>query len=183
MTRIKSYCFDSYNWETWGIPAGKWEDFIILRAAGTVFDCEWCCRWQESGSTAQCYRCQDIQFTMWPTITANPKDKSFAQFSEALKNHFEHKPMVIAERFTFYCRDQYPNESILEYVAELRVFTVNSKGSWIRLWEIDWYVGWNTKAFTDAYLLRQNSHSLASTRDGGSSAKCWINERKTDNRR
>ena len=64
---------------------------------------------------------------------ANPKDKSFAQLSEALKNHFEPKPMVIAERFTFYCRDQYPNESILEYVAELRVFTVNSKGSWIRL--------------------------------------------------
>jgi len=50
----------------------------------------------------------------------NLKDQSFAQLSQALKNHFESKPLVITERFTFYHRDQCPlNESILKYVAEL----------------------------------------------------------------
>ena len=34
--------------------------------------------------------------------------------------HFEPKPLIIAERFTFHCRNQSTSESILEYVAELR---------------------------------------------------------------
>jgi len=37
-----------------------------------------------------------------------------------LKEHFEPTPLVIAERFYFHQRSQGPNESVSEYVAELR---------------------------------------------------------------
>ena len=43
----------------------------------------------------------------------NPKEKSFDALVEVLKRHFEPKPLVIAERFTFHHRNQLPNESIL----------------------------------------------------------------------
>ena len=50
----------------------------------------------------------------------NPKEKSFDELAEVLKKHFEPKPLVIAERFTFHRRNQSPDESVLEYMAELR---------------------------------------------------------------
>ena len=37
-----------------------------------------------------------------------------------LKVHFQPKPLVIAERFHFHCRDQAVGESIADYVAQLR---------------------------------------------------------------
>ena len=43
----------------------------------------------------------------------NPKEKSFDALVEVLKRHFEPKPLVIAERFTFHRRNQLLNESIL----------------------------------------------------------------------
>ena len=51
---------------------------------------------------------------------ASPKDKSLEQLADVLKKHFEPKPLIIAERFTFHRRNQSTSESILEYVAELR---------------------------------------------------------------
>ena len=49
-----------------------------------------------------------------------PASKSFIQLSEALKKHFEPKPVIIAERFQFHRRNQSANESVAEYEAELR---------------------------------------------------------------
>ena len=49
-----------------------------------------------------------------------PKEVSLASLTGALKNHFEPKRVVIAERFHFYRRNQEPGESIADYVAELR---------------------------------------------------------------
>ena len=46
--------------------------------------------------------------------------KTFKQLSEALTGHFEPKPLVIAERYYFYQRSQKANESVQEYLAELR---------------------------------------------------------------
>ena len=42
-----------------------------------------------------------------------------------LKKHFEPKKVVIAKRFNFHRRNQAPDESIAEYVAELRKLTTN----------------------------------------------------------
>lgn len=48
-----------------------------------------------------------------------PNTKTFAQLKEALKQHFDPKPLVIAERFYFHRRCQQAGESIAEYIAEL----------------------------------------------------------------
>ena len=50
----------------------------------------------------------------------NPKDKTYANIVEKLKNHFEPAPLIIAQHFHFHQRNQAPGESIAEYVAELR---------------------------------------------------------------
>lgn len=54
----------------------------------------------------------------------SPKDKSLDELITVLKTHFEPKPLVIAERFNFYRRDQQSNESIIDFVADLRRLTL-----------------------------------------------------------
>ena len=51
---------------------------------------------------------------------AQPKDKSFAELKTLLKVHSDPKPLVIAERFLFYRRDQTAEESVSEFLVELR---------------------------------------------------------------
>ena len=48
-----------------------------------------------------------------------PRDKSFKDLADTLRQHFYPKPIVIAERYHFYKRDQAAGESISEYLAEL----------------------------------------------------------------
>ena len=50
----------------------------------------------------------------------SPQSKSYDALSKALINHFEPKPIVIAERYHFHLQHQSPTETIAEYVAELR---------------------------------------------------------------
>ena len=50
---------------------------------------------------------------------ARPDEKTFPELAEVLKNHFQPKPLVIAERYYFHTRGQKPTESIAESVAEL----------------------------------------------------------------
>ena len=52
-------------------------------------------------------------------VPASPKDKSFKEIVDTLKVHFEPKPLVIAEKFHFHCRNQNSEESVAMYVAEL----------------------------------------------------------------
>ena len=56
---------------------------------------------------------------------AKPQDKSLNDVIEALKKHFEPKPLITAERFHFHRRDQLPTETVAEYVAQLRRLSVN----------------------------------------------------------
>jgi len=49
-----------------------------------------------------------------------PKSKSVEQLTQILKQHYEPKCLVIARRFYFHRRDQATDESIAEYIAELR---------------------------------------------------------------
>lgn len=48
------------------------------------------------------------------------KDKSFATIADVFQHHFDPDPLVIAERFHFYRRNQGPGETINNYVAKLR---------------------------------------------------------------
>ena len=52
-----------------------------------------------------------------------PQDKTLPDIISALHNHFEPKPLVIVQRFHFHRRNQLPNESVAEYVAELRLLS------------------------------------------------------------
>ena len=54
-----------------------------------------------------------------------PKDKTFDELVTVLKEHFEPKPLIISERFHFYGREQAVNESISDYVVELRRLTTH----------------------------------------------------------
>ena len=56
---------------------------------------------------------------------AKPQEKSFAELVAELKKHFEPRKLVIAERFNFHRRNQSPDESIADYVAELRRLSTN----------------------------------------------------------
>lgn len=49
-----------------------------------------------------------------------PASKSFQIIVNTLKNHLNPKPIVIAERFRFHNRNQSKDESISDYIAELR---------------------------------------------------------------
>lgn len=49
-----------------------------------------------------------------------PSGKTFAQLKDALKGHYNPKPLVISERYKFHCRAQKENESVADYVVELK---------------------------------------------------------------
>ena len=48
-----------------------------------------------------------------------PSVESFPELSLILKDHFEPKPVVIAENFHFHHRNQAVGESVMEYLTEL----------------------------------------------------------------
>ena len=49
-----------------------------------------------------------------------PSSKSLKDITDALKNHFEPKPLVIAERFKFHQRSLRAEETVTQYLSELR---------------------------------------------------------------
>ena len=61
-------------------------------------------------------------YSLLRSLTApdKPQDKSYEQLVTILKAHFEPKPLLIAERFHFYRRNQAIGESLAQFVAGLR---------------------------------------------------------------
>ena len=57
-------------------------------------------------------------YSLLRSLTA--QDKSYEDLVSALTTHFQPKPIVIAERFHFYRRNQAVGESLAQYIAELR---------------------------------------------------------------
>uniref|UniRef100_A0A1A8BW73 Zgc:165409 n=1 Tax=Nothobranchius kadleci TaxID=1051664 RepID=A0A1A8BW73_NOTKA len=51
---------------------------------------------------------------------AKPKDKTFQELVLLMKNHFDPKPSEIVQRYKFDSRSRKPDETVMEYVAELR---------------------------------------------------------------
>ena len=49
-----------------------------------------------------------------------PSDKSYEQLKTTFIEHYEQKPITIAERFHFHKRYQQPTKAIAEFVAELK---------------------------------------------------------------
>ena len=55
----------------------------------------------------------------------SPSTKIVEELFEILKEHLKPKPIVIAQRYKFYCRDQNENEIIIDYIAVLQKLTLN----------------------------------------------------------
>ena len=51
---------------------------------------------------------------------AKPAEKEFDEIIQVMQNHLNPRPLIIAERFKFHRRNQGENESVAQYVAELR---------------------------------------------------------------
>ena len=58
-------------------------------------------------------------------LPAKPSEKTFDDLVKILKDHYSPKPLVIAERFRFYKRNQQETESIATYVSELKKLSAN----------------------------------------------------------
>jgi len=56
-----------------------------------------------------------------PTL---PREKTFDELLGVLKKHFDPQPLVIAERFRFYQRSQRTDESIANFIADLRRLSI-----------------------------------------------------------
>ena len=56
-----------------------------------------------------------------------PRNKTFKTLADLLKDHFEPKLLVIAERFTFHRRNQHREESVIQYLVELRRLATHCK--------------------------------------------------------
>ena len=56
-----------------------------------------------------------------------PVSKSFRELADKLTEHFEPKPIIIAERFHFHKRNQLQTESTAEFIAELRRLAARCK--------------------------------------------------------
>jgi len=66
-------------------------------------------------------------FQLLSNLTApqEPGEFSYTQVIEKLTAHFKPKPLKIAERFSFYNRNQQQGERVADYVAEFRRLAVN----------------------------------------------------------
>ena len=54
------------------------------------------------------------------TFPDKPSTKTYDQLTQLLNKHLSPKPLIIAERYRFYKRDQKEGESVNEYVTQLR---------------------------------------------------------------
>uniref|UniRef100_A0AAV2LW61 Retrotransposon gag domain-containing protein n=1 Tax=Knipowitschia caucasica TaxID=637954 RepID=A0AAV2LW61_KNICA len=73
-----------------------------------------------------------------------PKEKTYHQLVVLLKNHFDPKPSEIVQRYKFDSRSRNQNESVMDYVAELRRLAQDWDGptllgrGWLEDIQLDW---------------------------------------------
>ena len=130
------------------------------------------------GCTIKCDGRQDIGSTMDSPSAGGPKENSFKELVDALKSHFEPKPLVIAECFHFHHRSQGPDKSIPDYVAELPGFA-SKCGFKANLEEALWdqfVCGLQNEAVQKRLLNEQDLQFVRAVdsrcRDQGGSAEC-----------
>ena len=61
-----------------------------------------------------------MSFMKYRIAPALPKNKTYDELVELLKKHYDPEPIIITKRFHFYQRSQKPNETIANYLANLR---------------------------------------------------------------
>ena len=98
------------------------------------------------------------KYTLLTNLVAPEKTatKMYIELVAALKAHLNPKPLVIAEIFKFHCRYQKEEESIAQYIAELRKLAniVILRNTYKKPSEIDSFVEYRTKRLSDVYLQK-----------------------------
>ena len=61
----------------------------------------------------------------WPV--EKPGEQPYQKLEQKLKEHFDPPPVLTAERYHFYNRDQQPGGSLMTYIADLRRLAVICK--------------------------------------------------------
>ena len=101
---------------------------------------------------------------------------------QALKIHYEPKPVTIAERFRFYKRSQSSGETIAAFVAELRRFAIDCDfGSFLDYTLQDRLVCGLRSEQTQRKLLSEKDLTLARALDiakAMEAAESWAKEMK-----
>ena len=66
-------------------------------------------------------------YSLLNSLTApdKPASKKVDELNALLSEHFEPAPLVIAERYKFYCRSQKEDESMATYIADLRRLSIH----------------------------------------------------------
>lgn len=91
-----------------------------------------------------------------------PKDKTFDEIRTVLKEHFEPKPLLVAERFRFNRCNQKATQPVAQYVAELKQCAANCEfGTNLDASLRDWYVGGIRNEACQLRLLSENDLTFA----------------------
>lgn len=92
-------------------------------------------------------------------VPTPPKDMSFKDLVSTLKEHFEPKPITVAERFIFHWQQQAEGETVAEYVSELQRLTVHCEFAFTlkKPSETDLFVGLGVRQHRRNCSLKQNS--------------------------
>ena len=73
----------------------------------------------------------------------SPQSKSLDTLIKVLKNHYDPKPIIVAERYHFHLRNQSSTETVADYIAELpRLATSCEFGSFLDEALRDRFVWW-----------------------------------------
>ena len=78
-----------------------------------------------------------------------PARKSLDEIQNALRGHYEPKPLVISERFNFHRRQQGQGETVSQYVAELRKLAIHCQ-----------FGGYLDEALRDRFVCGLRSESV-----------------------
>ena len=78
-----------------------------------------------------------------------PARKSLDEIQNALRGHYESKPLVISERFNFHRRQQGQGETVSQYVAELRKLAIHCQ-----------FGGYLDEALRDRFVCGLRSESV-----------------------
>ena len=92
-------------------------------------------------------------------LPKSPDSLKYSELVEVFKQHYEPKPLVIAEWFHFHRRNQTTSESVPEYMAELRRLstTATLRRTWTKPSVIGWFVASVMKASSVVYWPKQIS--------------------------
>ena len=114
---------------------------------------------EESACFSYCYKSKELCSIGDCYSPRKTRDQSLEDLIKTMEDHFEPIPIIIAECFQFYKRDQKSRETIAAFVAELRSLATNCKfgAHLMMLYMTTSFVVLIMKRYKRCYYLRRTS--------------------------